>query len=129
MYYTNEEPHHLKTKWEFHRITSVSENTAPMTLSNVLPSRKFWITDTGKLKKRWKFLLIIFCLALCSAFGFGYYLIANDAPIIAGTITRNIEYKPGLMLDIYEPTIQKFDNAPVVVYIHGGAWMAGMKEG
>lgn len=100
-----------------------------MTLSNVVLSRKFWVHDTGKLKKRWKFLLIILCLSICSAFGFGYYLIANDAPIIAGSIIRNIEYKPGLMLDIYAPTSHEFDRTPVVVYIHGGAWMAGMKEG
>ncbi|HCW08265.1 MAG TPA: hypothetical protein DGG95_12965 [Cytophagales bacterium] len=82
-----------------------------------------------KLNKRWKFLLSILALVFAGLIAFGYFIIANDAPIIAGTVIRNVEYKPGLTLDIYTPTQQVYDKAPVVIYIHGGAWIAGLKEG
>jgi acetyl esterase/lipase len=94
-----------------------------------IPASKFRNHETGKLKKRWKFVLLIVFLTLCSAFSLGYFLIANDAPITAGTITRNVEYKPGLMLDVYAPTTMAYEKTPVVVYIHGGAWIGGIKEG
>jgi acetyl esterase/lipase len=82
-----------------------------------------------KMKKRWKFLLWLVFIVAAILFAFGYFIIANDAPIITGTVVRNIEYKPGLKLDIYAPTKQVYDQMPVVIYIHGGAWIAGLKEG
>jgi acetyl esterase/lipase len=81
------------------------------------------------MKKRWKFLLSILALVAAGLFAFGYFIIANDAPIITGKVIRNVEYKPGLKLDIYTPTQQVYDKAPVVIYIHGGAWISGLKEG
>jgi acetyl esterase/lipase len=82
-----------------------------------------------KIKKRWKFFFLLIILAISALFGLGFFLVANDAPIITGTVTRNVEYKPGLKLDVYAPTRHVYDNTPVVVYIHGGAWIAGAKEG
>lgn len=82
-----------------------------------------------RIKRKWRFLLALLALVGSVAAGFAFYLIANDAPIISGTITRNIEYKPGLRLDVYAPTREVYEKAPVVVYIHGGAWIAGIKEG
>jgi acetyl esterase/lipase len=82
-----------------------------------------------KIKKRWKLLILVFILFVCSVSGLAYYLISNDAPIVSGQVIRNILYKDGLELDIYLPTRKVYDRTPVVVYIHGGAWISGMKEG
>jgi acetyl esterase/lipase len=81
------------------------------------------------MKKRWKFLIVVITLVIGSGFGIAYFLFSNDAPIVTGSITRNIEYKPGLRLDVYAPTQQRYNKTPVVLYIHGGAWIGGMKEG
>lgn len=82
-----------------------------------------------KVKKRWKFLWSILAIVVAGLFAFGYFIVSNEAPIIVGKVIYNIEYKPGLKLDIYTPTQRVHDKAPVVVYIHGGAWIAGLKEG
>lgn len=82
-----------------------------------------------KIKKRWKFLWSILILIAAGIFALGYFIISNDAPIITGKIARNVEYKSGLKLDIYTPTHQVYDKTPVVIYIHGGAWISGLKEG
>jgi acetyl esterase/lipase len=82
-----------------------------------------------KLKKRWKFLIYILILIAGSASAMAYYLFANNAPIVSGQVIRNIIYKDGLDLDIYLPTQNAYDKIPVVVYIHGGAWITGIKEG
>ncbi|HTH57817.1 MAG TPA: alpha/beta hydrolase [Cyclobacteriaceae bacterium] len=82
-----------------------------------------------KMKKRWKFLLCILALIAAGFFAVGYFIVANEAPIITGEVVRNIEYKPGLKLDIYTPTQRVYDKIPVVIYIHGGAWISGLKEG
>jgi acetyl esterase/lipase len=81
------------------------------------------------MKKRWKFLLFLLLASVGSLSGLAYFLVANDAPIITGDVLRNIEYKPGLKLDVYTPTRQVYEKTPVVIYIHGGAWIAGFKEG
>jgi len=57
-----------------------------------------------------------------------YFFIYNKAPIISGNFKYDIEYKANLKLDIYFPTHKVFKKAPVVVYFHGGAWVAGRKE-
>ncbi len=82
-----------------------------------------------KLKKRWNFLIYLLILIAGSASALAYYLIANNAPIVSGQVIRNIKYKDGLDLDIYLPTQNADDKIPVVVYIHGGAWVTGIKEG
>ena len=42
------------------------------------------------------------------------------------TIHNDIEYAPGLALDLYRPDAAA--DVPVVVYIHGGAWREGDKS-
>ncbi len=81
------------------------------------------------MKKRWIFLLTVLTLVVGFFFSLGYFFISNDAPIIAGQVIRNVEYKPGFKLDIYAPTQQVYEKTPVVIYIHGGAWISGIKEG
>jgi len=72
-------------------------------------------------------LFIILLLSIVIV-GLGYFLFSNNAPITSGQVKRDIEYKPGLALDIYTPTKQVYQKSPVVVYIHGGAWIGGLKE-
>jgi len=80
------------------------------------------------MKKYRRFLWIILTLVVIFFITLGYFFISNDAPIITGKVIRNIEYKPGLKLDLYEPTTKVYEKTPVVLYIHGGAWIAGIKE-
>src|SRR5689334_237454 len=81
------------------------------------------------MKKRWIFLLLLLIFAVAFLFALSYFVVSNGAPIITGKVIRNIEYKPGLKLDVYTPTKQVYDKTPVVIYIHGGAWISGLKEG
>jgi acetyl esterase/lipase len=82
-----------------------------------------------RLKKYLRsFLILGLVLSVLSGAWLSYFLISNDAPIITGNVIRNIAYKPGLELDLYRPTKDVYEKAPVVVYIHGGAWMGGLKE-
>jgi acetyl esterase/lipase len=49
-----------------------------------------------------------------------------EQPLPPGvTAQRNLEYKPGLLLDVYVPAGPP---KPLVVWIHGGAWQNGSKE-
>ena len=57
-----------------------------------------------------------------------YYFYRVDAPIIKGEILYGIDYKQDQELDIYLPTQQVYDLSPVVLFLHGGAWIAGSKE-
>ncbi|MGC3947549.1 MAG: alpha/beta hydrolase [Chryseolinea sp.] len=82
-----------------------------------------------KMRKRWKLLIFALILIVSSASGLAYYLFANAAPIVSGQVIRNITYKEGLNLDIYLPTKTAYDKTPVVLYLHGGAWIYGIKEG
>ncbi len=52
----------------------------------------------------------------------------TDPPIITGQVIRDVEYKPDLFLDIYTPTTVIKGKTPVVLFIHGGAWIVGTKE-
>jgi len=56
------------------------------------------------------------------------FLFTVDAPIIHGNVFHQVEYKDGLNLDIYSPTIKKYDKTPVILFFHGGAWITGTKE-
>ena len=57
-----------------------------------------------------------------------YFLYKNDAPITQGHIEFHVPYKKDKPLDIYYPTQTKFNKSPVLLFIHGGAWIAGRKE-
>lgn len=56
------------------------------------------------------------------------YFIANDAPLLEGEVKYHIPFKDKLTLDVYFPTNEVYDKTPVVLFIHGGAWIAGRKE-
>jgi acetyl esterase/lipase len=55
------------------------------------------------------------------------FLFHNEAPLTSGDVERGIKYKNDLQLDLYLPTKKVFTSSPVVVYIHGGAWIGGTR--
>jgi acetyl esterase/lipase len=55
------------------------------------------------------------------------FIFSNKAPIVSGDVEYGIVYKKDLALDIYKPTKNVFEQSPVVVYVHGGAWIRGTK--
>ncbi|MEM6297767.1 MAG: alpha/beta hydrolase [Bacteroidota bacterium] len=75
-------------------------------------------------------IILLAPIVLASAAGLGlvYYLFSNDAPITHGEIQFDIPYKEGQTLDIYFPTKAQTGKLPVVLFIHGGAWIGGRKE-
>jgi acetyl esterase/lipase len=75
-----------------------------------------------------KLLVVLILIIVGAGLYFSYFFVANDAPIIHGTVQRNIEFKTGLTLDVYTPTEAKYELAPVVIFYHGGAWITGSKE-
>ncbi len=74
------------------------------------------------------FILIIIVTIFSIGSAFLYFLYSNGAPITHGDIDYGIEYKKDLSLDIYYPTKKVFEKSPVILYFHGGAWVAGRKE-
>ncbi len=78
------------------------------------------------LKKR--LLWILFIVTGIPVIWFGTVVLVTDPPIITGQVIRDVEYKPGLSLDIYTPTTAIQGRSPVALYIHGGAWIVGTKE-
>lgn len=85
--------------------------------------------NSVKFKKKVKSILggiaVIIILSFC---GIGLFFFNNDAPILLGEIEYNVSYNQEQTLDIYHPTQSKLDRSPVLVFIHGGAWIAGRKE-
>lgn len=67
------------------------------------------------------------CILFVVSFRVYFYYI-KEAPITIGKVETDIQFKKGKTLDIYYPTQEIHKNPPVVVFIHGGAWMAGRKE-
>ncbi|MFY0627425.1 MAG: alpha/beta hydrolase [Reichenbachiella sp.] len=57
-----------------------------------------------------------------------YFFVKNDAPILKGDVKYGIPFNKEQTLDIYFPTSQLDEFSPVIVFIHGGAWIAGRKE-
>ncbi|MFY0686624.1 MAG: alpha/beta hydrolase [Cyclobacteriaceae bacterium] len=75
-----------------------------------------------------KTLILIPIILLLLGGYLAYFFIANDAPIIKGKVISNVEFKPGLSLDVYNPTVEVYGRNPVVIFYHGGAWIGGSKE-
>ena len=92
----------------------------------------FFIYSTkpnAKMKRFAKITLVLsILLGLAFALGIFYYFKKNDAPILHGELELNVEYKVGQSLDLYQPTNQVYEKTPVVIYIHGGAWITGSKS-
>ena len=59
---------------------------------------------------------------------FVYFIFSNKAPILYGEVVYHIEYNEKQTLDLYYPTFEAYDKSPVLVFFHGGAWIAGRKE-
>lgn len=79
------------------------------------------------MKKALKiFIFILMLLVLILGILFIYKLYNTDAPITHGEHTHH-KYDNDLGLDIYLPTKQVFDKAPILFYIHGGGWIVGSK--
>jgi acetyl esterase/lipase len=76
------------------------------------------------LKKSILLLVSVFVLFVA---WLGYFIFANEAPITKGEMLFDIEYKEGLNLDVYLPTKLTKKKIPVVIYVHGGAWIGGSK--
>ena len=57
-----------------------------------------------------------------------YFFVANRAPILQGKVKHHITFKEGKSLDLYLPTQDVYEKAPVLFYFHGGAWVVGRKE-
>ncbi len=68
--------------------------------------------------------IILSCIAIATL---GYYFISNDAPVIHGKVIHHIKFKDKLTLDLYLPTRAYDKKTPVVLFVHGGAWVGGSK--
>ncbi len=80
------------------------------------------------MRKKFKsFFIIIIVLSIAIGGALLWFFVSNSAPAMYGDVIWSQEYKPGLELDIYLPTKQVFEKAPVVMYVHGGAWIGGSK--
>ncbi|MEO9851654.1 MAG: alpha/beta hydrolase [Reichenbachiella sp.] len=76
-----------------------------------------------------KYLLVsVLLFFMIISTGLVYFFYANDAPITKGQISYGVTYKGDLSLDIYHPTKLVHEKSPVVLFVHGGAWIAGRKE-
>jgi len=78
-------------------------------------------------------LLVAVCLVLCASAGAqlseaekSAVLIAHDYEVIPD-ITYLVANNAPLKLDVYRPTTTK-SPTPIVMFIHGGGWVAGAKE-
>jgi acetyl esterase/lipase len=81
---------------------------------------------TKRKLKRFFYLILLFISLLFAVVL--YFFISNKAPIIYGDIIYQVEYNSTQTLDIYYPTKQIFTTSPVLIFFHGGAWIAGRKE-
>ena len=80
------------------------------------------------MKNLKRMLWLFLALAIILPAGFYYFLKKNHAPILQGKVDLCLNYKEDLQLDIYEPTKEVHEKRPVLIYIHGGAWIGGRKE-
>ncbi|MEO0580679.1 MAG: alpha/beta hydrolase [Bacteroidota bacterium] len=79
--------------------------------------------------KRFVTIIIVLILGLCLLIG-GYLLFffqTEEAPLLQGEVLFGLPFRGELTLDVYQPTQQVYEKAPVLVYIHGGAWITGGK--
>ncbi len=80
---------------------------------------------TKRIFKRTLVFLIV-CLLITSGIAI-YTLLKTEPPIFKGEILSDIPYSNTQTLDIYQPTKRVFQKSPVVIFIHGGAWIFGRK--
>ncbi len=80
------------------------------------------------MQKRKLIPLSFVVIAILVMLGVIFFMIKNEAPIVKGNLEYNVPYFKDKTLDIYYPTQRKYKKSPVLLYIHGGAWIAGRKE-
>lgn len=72
--------------------------------------------------------LVLAVLAAVAMSSMAFYFVYYDAPILQGKIEYKVNYHDDKALDIYYPLKQVREKIPVILYIHGGAWISGTKE-
>jgi len=78
--------------------------------------------------KRKKWLWLLFLLPIIPLAFFPGFLFYTTAPIIEGANSYNISYNEKQALDLYFPTQKKYERSPLLIFMHGGAWIVGRKE-
>lgn len=73
-------------------------------------------------------MLVIVALAVAIPVMIFYNLQKEDAPILHGGLEYNLPFSGELALDVYHPTKQVYEQNPVLIHFHGGAWITGSKE-
>ena len=82
-----------------------------------------------KHKKKIKFFFISTISLFVAGIGaLIIYLFANQAPALYGEVLYHIQYNDKQTLDLYLPTKDIYEEKPVLLYVHGGAWVGGSKE-
>ncbi len=80
------------------------------------------------MKKRKLIPLSLLIITAISLLGTLFFMLKNEAPITKGDIEYNLTYSKDKTLDIYFPTQSNYKKSPVLLYLHGGAWITGRKE-
>lgn len=70
----------------------------------------------------------MFILVLAGIIGLGSYFLSTEAPFTKGEILYDVPYNNDQRLDVYFPTKNTLIERPVLLFIHGGAWIGGTKE-
>lgn len=82
-----------------------------------------------KLKTYLKYAAIVLVVISLAAVAFATnFVYRSKAPVISGNVEYGIPYKDELKLDVYKPTRERFERSPVILYVHGGAWIGGTRS-
>ena len=77
-------------------------------------------------RKKWLWLLLL--LPIIPLVFFPSFLFYTTAPVVEGESSFNIEYNASQSLDFYYPTHKKYEQNPLLIFVHGGGWVTGRKE-
>lgn len=72
-------------------------------------------------------LVVLLIVALAVIGTLKFLFVKTEAPLLYGTVDREIPYNNEFSLDVYYPTQRLLEPSPVVVFLHGGAWIMGSK--
>lgn len=77
-------------------------------------------------RKKWLWLLLL--LPIIPLVFFPSFLFYTTAPVVEGESSFNLDYNASQSLDLYYPTQKKYQQNPLLIFVHGGAWITGRKE-